>query len=102
MMVTKTDKILRGDRNQCPTCGELFNSTYAFDKHRTGPWGIEDPDRKGFYLPAKRRCMTIDEMKNIGMVVASSGFWISAPSEMYPNPWAVMQNSDDHGEVGLG
>ena len=27
---------LTGDRNQCQACKEYFNSTHAFDKHRTG------------------------------------------------------------------
>lgn len=57
---------LRGDRNECPGCGELFNSSYAFDMHRTGRFG------------RNRRCMTVDEMSAAGMVRASSRFWISA------------------------
>jgi len=30
---------LTGDRNECPTSGEPFNSTGAFDMHRTGSFG---------------------------------------------------------------
>jgi hypothetical protein len=56
---------LSGDRNQCPSCGELFNSTYAFDKHRTGSFGVD------------RRCMTAHEMKACGMSKNSDLFWIS-------------------------
>ena len=41
---------LTGDRNQCPSCLLGFNSTPAFDKHRTGPFdGV-------------RRCLTEVEM----------------------------------------
>jgi hypothetical protein len=56
---------LRGDRNQCPTCSEYFNSTFAFDKHRTGRIGID------------RRCMTPTEMLEHGMSKNEAGFWVS-------------------------
>ena len=39
---------LSGQRNQCPSCGEPFNSNAAFDKHRTGQFGKD------------RRCMSVD------------------------------------------
>ena len=54
---------LRGDRNQCPTCHEYFNSVRAFDKHRTGTW-------------TTRRCLTADEMTGKGMLKNQSGFWV--------------------------
>lgn len=54
---------LRGDRNQCAGCDELFNSTHAFEKHRTGEHGKD------------RRCMTRDEMLARGMVLGADGFW---------------------------
>jgi hypothetical protein len=57
---------LRGDRNQCRGCGEFFNSTFAFDKHRTGDFGKD------------RRCLTKQEMEAKGMAVNSAGFWISS------------------------
>lgn len=57
------NKQLRGDRNQCTGCSLYFNSTHAFDKHRTGRHGID------------RRCMTEPEMTAIGMVVREDGFW---------------------------
>lgn len=65
-MVTRTHIHFSGDRNQCPTCGELFNSTFAFDKHRTGDY------------KTGRRCMTIAEMESEGMGKNAAGFWISA------------------------
>jgi hypothetical protein len=58
---------LTGDRNQCQGCKEFFNSTFAFDKHRTGDFG------KG-----ERRCLTTDEMEGKGMSKNTAGFWISA------------------------
>ncbi len=58
-----TRKTLRGDRNQCAGCGEYFNSTHAFEKHRVGAHGVD------------RRCMTADEMRAAGMVLRDDGFW---------------------------
>jgi hypothetical protein len=57
---------LSGDRNQCRGCGEYFNSTFAFDKHRTGEFGKD------------RRCLTAEEMRAKGMDKNARGFWISS------------------------
>ena len=57
---------LKGDRNQCPACGEHFNSTAAFDMHRYGP----------MYA---RQCLTPHEMEGKGMARSMSGYWITAP-----------------------
>lgn len=56
---------LRGDRNQCQGCKEYFNSTLAFDKHRTGDHG------------SSRRCMTVEEMQAKKMLKNADGFWIT-------------------------
>lgn len=58
-------KVLRGDRNQCPTCEKYFNSSGAFDKHRTGTFH-------------DRRCLTTDEMIAKGMILKDDGFWIGS------------------------
>ena len=55
--------VLRGDRNQCAGCGALFNSSHAFDKHRTGTHGVD------------RRCRTSEEMAAAGMVLRADGLW---------------------------
>ena len=55
---------LIGDRNQCPACGELFNSSGAFDKHRTGDFSA-------------RRCLSVEEMTAKGMVPNETGFWLT-------------------------
>lgn len=60
-------KTLSGDRNQCAGCGEYFNSSFAFDRHRVGEHEGE-----------QRRCMTVDEMLARGMSVSASGFWITS------------------------
>lgn len=61
------DMRLTGDKNQCQGCKAYFNSTYAFDKHRTGEFGKD------------RRCRTEDEMRAIGMDVNAKGFWVGEP-----------------------
>lgn len=58
------DLQLTGERNQCPTCGAYFNSSSAFDFHRTGRFGVD------------RRCRTLAEMVTAGMVKNAAGFWI--------------------------
>ena len=63
-------KTLSGDRNQCQGCREYFNSTHAFDKHRTGEHG------------KNRRCLTADEMEAKGMSKNSKGFWIGSVNPM--------------------
>ena len=60
-----------GDRNQCAGCGELFNSSFAFDKHRTGEFGKD------------RRCMTVEEMKSKGMDINAAGYWVTSLNPMF-------------------
>lgn len=54
-----TNRVLRGDRCKCSACGLHFNSTLAFDKHRTGAYGHGDK--------STRRCRTPAEMEEAGM-----------------------------------
>ncbi len=61
-------KKFSGDRCRCPMCGEYFNSTRAFDRHRTGT-----------YQPLERRCLTTAEMEVRGMSRNVRGFWITSP-----------------------
>jgi hypothetical protein len=68
---------LRGDRNQCPTCGRYFNSTAAFEKHRVGDIGRSSEKRPNPYGTV-RRCMTTGEMLARGMAINAAGFWITA------------------------
>jgi hypothetical protein len=58
-----SEKPLRGDRNQCAACGNYFNSTAAFDKHRVGEFGKD------------RGCMGWFEMAHVGMHYGADGFW---------------------------
>lgn len=59
-------RILRGDRCRCSGCGEYFNSTSAFDKHRVGREGK---------TRVERRCLSVSEMVELGMALNSSDFW---------------------------
>ena len=68
---------LRGDRNQCPGCGKCFNSTSAFDKHRTGTHSVD------------RRCLTQDEMTERGMVLRDDGFWRGSAMPDHLIPQAI-------------
>lgn len=71
-------KKLTNQRNQCPACGEYFNRTSGFNKHRIGKFDLPKEHIDG------RRCMTIDEMVAKGMRVNSDGFWTLPGGE---NPW---------------
>lgn len=51
--------------NQCPTCGEIFESIYSFDWHRIGDYGKD------------RRCMTISEMLEKKMGKNNRNRWVS-------------------------
>ena len=72
-------------RNQCPSCEELFNSVHSFEKHRIGAYGVEDKKNPGTYLPANRRCMTLEKMTDSGMVKNSDGWWVSEAREIMEN-----------------
>ncbi len=55
--------LLTGNRNQCGGCKQYFNSNAAFDKHRTGVFGVD------------RRCLNDDEMLGKKMEKNVAGFW---------------------------
>ena len=61
---------LGSNRCQCAVCHEYFNSTAAFDKHRTGDYGTD------------RRCRTPFEMTEAGMAVSQRGWWVTSLREM--------------------
>ena len=65
----KRERKLGSNRCQCATCGEYFNSAYAFDKHRTGDYA------------GLRRCRSPSEMIAAGMV-ESRGWWVGSAREM--------------------
>ena len=61
---------LRGQRNQCQSCKEYFNSNSALEMHRVGKFGVD------------RRCRTREEMQAKGMLLNDQSFWIT---EKNPN-----------------
>lgn len=54
---------LTGRRCACSGCGEIFNSTSVFDRHRIGTAGVN------------RRCLTVEEMTARGFSRNARGFW---------------------------
>lgn len=63
---------LRGDHCQCAACSEYFNSTGAFDRHRSAPHGGD------------RRCLTPAEMLARRMAVSAAGWWVTSVREDAP------------------
>lgn len=76
---------LTGSRNQCPSCKQYFNSNTAFDKHRTGKHGVN------------RRCMTVQEMTALGMLVNHAGFWITEKRNDFMDIRSSGQSRTDEG-----
>ncbi len=50
-------------KNQCPSCGEFFNSNASFDKHRYGEY-------------SDRRCYTPEEMRSELKMTYHEGWWV--------------------------
>jgi hypothetical protein len=67
---------LTGDRNQCPQCREYFNSTAAFEKHRSGTFG--EPQGDGTYMMHTRGCLKVSEMVSKGMAKNNDGWWVTS------------------------
>jgi len=62
---------LSGQRCLCRTCGKKFNSTAAFDKHRSGSI-------------SERRCLTSREMRERRMSLNARGYWITSKMPARP------------------
>lgn len=67
-MLPQTRK-LSGRRCQCGGCGQYFAGITGFEKHRTGAYGSD------------RRCMTVAEMAEAGLVETVAGWWTVPMSE---------------------
>lgn len=59
---------LSGNRCRCSHCGEFFNSLWAFDCHRYGPFR---------HRGTLRRCRTPGELVARGWSKNKEGFWIT-------------------------
>jgi hypothetical protein len=62
----KTTLPLAGNRCQCTRCGEYFNHTYGFDRHRVGK-----------HRGRQRRCLLVAEMVAKNFSKNARGFWIT-------------------------
>jgi hypothetical protein len=81
---------LTGERNECPSCGELFNSNKAFDAHRRGKFGVPSPEG--------RHCLTPEQMTGKGMAKNAKGFWVT---ELMPQNAPRGFRADDPGHGNL-
>lgn len=65
-MIKRSDnpKKLGGQRNQCPSCLEYFNTNAGFDAHRTGS-----------HTNQQRRCLSVEEIEGKGLKLNVNGFW---------------------------
>jgi hypothetical protein len=79
---------LRDDRNECPTCGALFESSDAFDAHRIGNFAT--PSK-----PNTRRCLTAQEMHDAGFRPNRAGFLLSEAEHKY-NPKRIVVKTQPH------
>jgi len=66
---------LTGSRCQCAGCGQLFNSTSTFDRHRVGAYA--KPGR----LTGDRRCLFVPELIAKGWGRNKAGYWIERARE---------------------
>jgi hypothetical protein len=80
-------KKLNGDRNQCQGCKEFFNSTTAFDKHRTGQFGVD------------RHCMTKAEMLDKEMFLGEDEFWRGSKMVFAGSPWTTRSDLNEVGDT---
>ena len=80
---------LTGDRNQCQACKAYFNSTRAFDKHRTGDFGHD------------RRCLAEPEMLAKGMAKNTAGFWVSEQMARATAWWGPRSHDRAPGDANL-
>lgn len=58
---------LTGNRTECTTCLECFNSESAFDRHLVSNYD---------YRKSTRRCLTVPQMIAKGFTTNPKGYWI--------------------------
>lgn len=79
---------LTGRRCECTSCGDLFNSESAFDRHRVGEFA-------GLGGTSSRRCLTEAELLAIGWSRNGAGAWIT-------RPFLALPESHKQGAEGIG
>jgi hypothetical protein len=75
---------LTKDRNECPTCGALFETSDAFDAHRVGKFAEGSK-------PNTRRCLTTTEMHEVGFRANKAGFLLSEVEHKYDDRKIVVR-----------
>lgn len=74
-------KKLRGQRNQCPSCLEYFNTNSAFTQHRAGDHALQT-----------RHCLSVEQIAAKGWTLNQDGFWVRPVSENGKEWLAKMRN----------
>lgn len=65
-------------KSTCAACNLVFNSTASFDFHRVGT-----------YEPDTRRCLTLVEMRQKGMVQDGRGQWVKPGRKVVARDTAI-------------
>lgn len=67
---------LIGDRCRCGACGESFNSTFTFERHRVGT-----------FEPLERCCLSVAQMLAQGFRKNKAGYWVHRATRSRPSHW---------------
>jgi hypothetical protein len=83
--VTAWLRLLRPARPRawCPSWGLDSSSTAAFDRHRVGLHAYLFAEGLAFDPPREdgRRCLDVDEIRALGMLIDGRGRWALVPSK---------------------
>jgi hypothetical protein len=80
---------LTEDRNECPSCGVLFETSNTFDAHRIGNFATASK-------PNTRRCLTAEEMHGAGFRTNKAGFLMTEAEHKY-DPKCLVAKTQPHG-----
>jgi hypothetical protein len=86
------DVKLTDDRNECPTCGALFETSDAFDAHLVGRFAVGSQE-------STRRCLTAAEMHQAGFRANRHGFLLSEVEHKY-DPRKIVVRSQSQSALG--
>lgn len=85
-------------RSTCAGCGLVFSSVSAFDRHRSGSYGVpivQNGQVVG-YTPEMRVCIVEEALRKKGMTQNAKGIW-SMPSNGL-RFWEKSKKVDDEAE----
>ena len=75
--------------NLCRGCGLTFGSLAAFEAHRTGD-----------FSQGERRCLTVDEIRTLGMVQNTRGWWIRNTFDSMASKFTSDRSEDEESQEG--